>query len=110
VCLCQLSNKNKPTNNQPSVLPTETQREPCILQATTIENVTSENVHDVVTDNFLCTGGTVPFVDHIACPGRFITARGKIRGALSPSQTTEQILRCNSRYSLLFMSYLTAGL
>ncbi|CAL8279142.1 unnamed protein product [Arctogadus glacialis] len=44
-------------------------RDPCIKQATRLQNVTAEKIHEFVTDNFLCTGGVIPFVDHIACKG-----------------------------------------
>uniref|UniRef100_A0A8C5CDL5 C3/C5 convertase n=1 Tax=Gadus morhua TaxID=8049 RepID=A0A8C5CDL5_GADMO len=44
-------------------------RDPCINQATRLPNVTAEKIHEFVTDNFLCTGGIRPFVDHIACKG-----------------------------------------
>ncbi|CAL8268056.1 unnamed protein product [Merluccius merluccius] len=46
-----------------------TTRRPCIMEATKLPNITAENVHTVVTDNFLCTGGISPSVDHIACKG-----------------------------------------
>uniref|UniRef100_A0A8C5AYV0 C3/C5 convertase n=1 Tax=Gadus morhua TaxID=8049 RepID=A0A8C5AYV0_GADMO len=41
----------------------------CSDQATRLPNVTAEKIHEFVTDNFLCTGGIRPFVDHIACKG-----------------------------------------
>ncbi|XP_070839171.1 complement factor B-like [Chaetodon trifascialis] len=44
-------------------------RDDCIKHALQAEGITTKNVKDVVTDNFLCTGGRTPFRDHIACTG-----------------------------------------
>lgn len=44
-------------------------RFPCISKAMRLDNITAANIHQVVTENFLCTGGTSPFLDHIACKG-----------------------------------------
>ncbi|KAM4620927.1 complement factor B-like [Polymixia lowei] len=44
-------------------------REECIAHAITPKIITTKNPKDVVTDNFLCTGGLTPVRDHIACTG-----------------------------------------
>ncbi|XP_051793148.1 complement factor B-like isoform X1 [Acanthochromis polyacanthus] len=44
-------------------------RDECIKHALTAKGITTKNVHDAVTDNFLCTGGLSPRTDHIACTG-----------------------------------------
>ncbi|XP_070839034.1 complement factor B-like [Chaetodon trifascialis] len=44
-------------------------RDDCIKHALQAAGITTKNVKDVVTDNFLCTGGRTPFRDHIACTG-----------------------------------------
>ncbi|KAJ3589200.1 hypothetical protein NHX12_010047 [Muraenolepis orangiensis] len=38
-----------------------------VSKAMRLDNITAANIHQVVTENFLCTGGTSPFLDHIAC-------------------------------------------
>lgn len=45
------------------------QRDECIRYALEAEGVTTTNPKIPVTDNFLCTGGQLPFRDHIACTG-----------------------------------------
>uniref|UniRef100_A0A4W5K1Q6 C3/C5 convertase n=1 Tax=Hucho hucho TaxID=62062 RepID=A0A4W5K1Q6_9TELE len=45
-------------------------RDDCIkLAATQVEGITPLNLKDVVTDNFLCTGGRQPTRDNVACKG-----------------------------------------
>ncbi|XP_029625891.1 complement factor B [Salmo trutta] len=45
-------------------------RDNCIgLAATQVEGITPLNLKDVVTDNFLCTGGKQPTRDNVACKG-----------------------------------------
>ncbi|XP_041707487.1 complement factor B [Coregonus clupeaformis] len=45
-------------------------RDSCIrLAATQVDGITPLNLKDVVTDNFLCTGGRQPTRDNIACKG-----------------------------------------
>uniref|UniRef100_A0A8C5NDI3 C3/C5 convertase n=1 Tax=Gouania willdenowi TaxID=441366 RepID=A0A8C5NDI3_GOUWI len=44
-------------------------REECIKYALKAPNVTTTDVSLIVTDNFLCTGGVDPTIDHIACTG-----------------------------------------
>ncbi|XP_037324059.2 complement factor B-like isoform X2 [Pungitius pungitius] len=41
----------------------------CIRHALEAPGITTANVSEVVTDNFICTGGRTPFRDHIACHG-----------------------------------------
>uniref|UniRef100_A0A667Y9T0 C3/C5 convertase n=1 Tax=Myripristis murdjan TaxID=586833 RepID=A0A667Y9T0_9TELE len=41
----------------------------CISHALHAKGVTTTDVTEVVTDNFLCTGGRSPYRDHAACPG-----------------------------------------
>lgn len=41
----------------------------CIIQALSAPNVTTDNVTQVVTENFLCTGGRSPYVDKVSCKG-----------------------------------------
>ncbi|KAM9499320.1 complement factor B-like isoform 1-T1 [Salvelinus alpinus] len=45
------------------------QRENCIELATKVDGITSDNLKDVVTENFLCSGGRQPTRDHVACKG-----------------------------------------
>uniref|UniRef100_A0A4W5JR48 C3/C5 convertase n=1 Tax=Hucho hucho TaxID=62062 RepID=A0A4W5JR48_9TELE len=44
-------------------------RENCIELATQIDGITSDNLKDVVTENFLCSGGRQPTRDHVSCKG-----------------------------------------
>ncbi|KAI3373650.1 hypothetical protein L3Q82_022241 [Scortum barcoo] len=44
-------------------------RDECIKHALQAPGITTTNPKDVVTDNFLCTGGLNPLTDHIACTG-----------------------------------------
>uniref|UniRef100_A0AAY5KJW9 C3/C5 convertase n=1 Tax=Esox lucius TaxID=8010 RepID=A0AAY5KJW9_ESOLU len=44
-------------------------RKNCIGLATTVENITANNLEKVVTANFLCSGGRDPTRDNIACKG-----------------------------------------
>ncbi|KAI3373651.1 hypothetical protein L3Q82_022242 [Scortum barcoo] len=44
-------------------------RDECIKHALQAPGITTTNPKDVVTDNFLCTGGQSPYRDHIACKG-----------------------------------------
>ncbi|XP_035522774.1 complement factor B-like [Morone saxatilis] len=46
-----------------------TNRAGCIRHALQAPGIDTDVVTDVVTDNFLCTGGRTPFRDHIACTG-----------------------------------------
>uniref|UniRef100_A0A8C8D662 C3/C5 convertase n=1 Tax=Oncorhynchus tshawytscha TaxID=74940 RepID=A0A8C8D662_ONCTS len=41
----------------------------CIELATKVDGITSDNLKDVVTENFLCSGGRQPTRDHVACKG-----------------------------------------
>uniref|UniRef100_A0A8C7JK65 C3/C5 convertase n=1 Tax=Oncorhynchus kisutch TaxID=8019 RepID=A0A8C7JK65_ONCKI len=41
----------------------------CIELATKVDGITSNNLKDVVTENFLCSGGRQPTRDHVACKG-----------------------------------------
>ncbi|XP_019903514.2 complement factor B [Esox lucius] len=45
------------------------QRDSCIGLATKINGITADNVKKLVTDNFLCSGGRHPTVDHVTCRG-----------------------------------------
>ncbi|XP_029557338.1 complement factor B [Salmo trutta] len=45
------------------------QRETCIELATKVDGITPDNLKDVVTENFLCSGGRQPTRDHVACKG-----------------------------------------
>lgn len=47
------------------------QRNECIRHALEAEGITTNDPKKAVTDNFLCTGGLMPFRDHIACTGMF---------------------------------------
>uniref|UniRef100_A0AAY3ZYA3 C3/C5 convertase n=1 Tax=Denticeps clupeoides TaxID=299321 RepID=A0AAY3ZYA3_9TELE len=44
-------------------------RESCIEDAKKAKNVTVKNARDIVTDNFLCSGGIEPETDYVACKG-----------------------------------------
>ncbi|KAM9348848.1 complement factor B-like [Symphorus nematophorus] len=44
-------------------------RDECIRHALQAPGITTVNLKDAVTDNFLCTGGLTPERDHIACTG-----------------------------------------
>ncbi|KAL0966315.1 hypothetical protein UPYG_G00293790 [Umbra pygmaea] len=44
-------------------------RESCIKDALKAENGTIKNYIEAVTENFLCTGGIQPKVEHVACKG-----------------------------------------
>ncbi|XP_026051750.1 complement factor b, like isoform X2 [Carassius auratus] len=44
-------------------------RDACVEDAKKAEGITAKNAKDIVTDNFLCSGGTEPTVDDIACKG-----------------------------------------
>uniref|UniRef100_A0A8C5GYI5 C3/C5 convertase n=1 Tax=Gouania willdenowi TaxID=441366 RepID=A0A8C5GYI5_GOUWI len=44
-------------------------RPECIKHALEAPNINTDNVTIPVTENFLCTGGQYPTVDHIACTG-----------------------------------------
>ncbi|XP_051256245.1 complement factor B-like [Dicentrarchus labrax] len=46
-----------------------TNRAGCIKHALQAPGIDTDVITDVVTDNFLCTGGRTPFRDHIACTG-----------------------------------------
>ncbi|KAK7926134.1 hypothetical protein WMY93_008444 [Mugilogobius chulae] len=41
----------------------------CIIKALSAPGISTKNVSEVVTENFLCTGGEYPEVDKIACKG-----------------------------------------
>lgn len=47
------------------------QRDECIRHALDAEGITATDPKVAVTDNFLCTGGRIPYRDHIACLGIF---------------------------------------
>lgn len=47
------------------------QRDECISHALEAEGITTTNPRDVVSDNFLCTGGQTPFREHKACAGLY---------------------------------------
>ncbi|KAK7130982.1 hypothetical protein R3I94_016199 [Phoxinus phoxinus] len=44
-------------------------RDACVEDAKKAEGVNVTNARDVVTDNFLCSGGNEPQTDHVACKG-----------------------------------------
>ncbi|XP_062382716.1 complement factor B-like [Sardina pilchardus] len=44
-------------------------RDACIEDAKRAKDMTAQNAKDIVTDNFLCTGGIEPVTDHVACKG-----------------------------------------
>ncbi|XP_048021311.1 complement factor b, like [Megalobrama amblycephala] len=44
-------------------------RDDCVEDAKKAEGITAKNAEDIVTDNFLCSGGTEPTRDDIACKG-----------------------------------------
>ncbi|XP_061818458.1 complement factor B-like [Nerophis lumbriciformis] len=44
-------------------------RDECIQHALMAPGITTKDPKVAVTDNFLCTGGLIPFRDHIACTG-----------------------------------------
>ncbi|KAG5263056.1 hypothetical protein AALO_G00281990 [Alosa alosa] len=44
-------------------------RDACIEDAKKAAGITAKNAKDIVTDNFLCTGGINPETDHVACKG-----------------------------------------
>lgn len=47
------------------------QRDECIRHALDAQGITAADPKVAVTDNFLCTGGRIPYRDHVACPGIF---------------------------------------
>lgn len=47
-------------------------RHGCIEKALLAPNIATQNVSEVVTDNFLCTGGRHPSLDKISCKGMFL--------------------------------------
>lgn len=47
------------------------QRDECIRHALDAQGITATDPKVAVTDNFLCTGGLIPYRDHIACLGTF---------------------------------------
>lgn len=47
------------------------QRDECIRHALDAQGITAADPKVAVTDNFLCTGGRIPYRDHIACQGIF---------------------------------------
>ncbi len=54
------------------------QRDACVEDAKKSEGITAKNAKDIVTDNFLCSGGIEPTVDDIACKGEFGFTQGNI--------------------------------
>ncbi|XP_051960520.1 complement factor B-like [Xyrauchen texanus] len=44
-------------------------RDDCVEDAKKAKNINATNAKDIVTDNFLCSGGTEPTTDDIACKG-----------------------------------------
>ncbi|XP_016100381.1 complement factor B-like [Sinocyclocheilus grahami] len=44
-------------------------RDACVEDAKKADGITAKNAKDIVTDNFLCSGGIEPNVDDIACKG-----------------------------------------
>ncbi|XP_036380477.1 complement factor B-like [Megalops cyprinoides] len=44
-------------------------RDACVEDVKKAEDITAKNAKDVVTDNFLCTGGIEEQTDHVACKG-----------------------------------------
>lgn len=44
-------------------------RDACIEDAKRAKGITATNAKEIVTDNFLCTGGIDPVTDHLACKG-----------------------------------------
>ncbi|XP_039549518.1 complement factor B-like isoform X1 [Pimephales promelas] len=44
-------------------------RDACVEDAKKAQGITAENAEDIVTDNFLCSGGIEPTRDDIACKG-----------------------------------------
>lgn len=47
------------------------QRDACVEDAKQAEGITAKNAEDIVSDNFLCSGGIEPTRDDIACKGMF---------------------------------------
>lgn len=52
------------------------------MAATEVEGITPLNLKDVVTDNFLCTGGKQPHRENIACKG-MLTVHGTLDEAFT---------------------------
>ncbi|KAL2078670.1 hypothetical protein ACEWY4_026355 [Coilia grayii] len=44
-------------------------RDACIEDAKKAKGITAENAKEIVTENFLCTGGIAPVTDDVACKG-----------------------------------------
>uniref|UniRef100_A0A8C2I9I2 C3/C5 convertase n=1 Tax=Cyprinus carpio TaxID=7962 RepID=A0A8C2I9I2_CYPCA len=44
-------------------------RDACVEDAKKAKGINATNAKDIVTDNFLCSGGIVPTVDDVACKG-----------------------------------------
>ncbi|XP_026100811.1 complement factor B-like [Carassius auratus] len=44
-------------------------RDACVEDAKKAKGINATNAKDIVTDNFLCSGGTEPTVDDVACKG-----------------------------------------
>uniref|UniRef100_A0A673G6L8 C3/C5 convertase n=1 Tax=Sinocyclocheilus rhinocerous TaxID=307959 RepID=A0A673G6L8_9TELE len=53
-------------------------RDACVEDAKKADGITAKNAKDIVTDNFLCSGGIEPNVDDIACKGEFGFLQGDI--------------------------------
>ncbi|KAL1252859.1 hypothetical protein QQF64_017552 [Cirrhinus molitorella] len=46
-------------------------RDACVEDAKKAKGINVKNAREVVTDNFLCSGGNKPRTDHVACKGDF---------------------------------------
>lgn len=74
MCACLCLPSFSFTRNPNSYIPSPNclmQRADCIKQARHAPGITATDEKLAVTENFLCTGGLLPFRDHIACSGMF---------------------------------------
>ncbi|KTG43615.1 hypothetical protein cypCar_00041000 [Cyprinus carpio] len=57
-------------------------RDACVEDAKKAKGINATNAKDIVTDNFLCSGGIVPTVDDVACKGwyRKLGSGGPVQG------------------------------
>ncbi|RXN32629.1 complement factor B-like protein [Labeo rohita] len=58
-------------------------RDACVEDAKKAEGIIVENAREVVTDNFLCSGGTEPKTDDVACKGEaggatYVNKKGRV--------------------------------
>uniref|UniRef100_A0A8C1Z426 C3/C5 convertase n=1 Tax=Cyprinus carpio TaxID=7962 RepID=A0A8C1Z426_CYPCA len=65
----EMDTDNSPKNIKNIMIKLGKYRDACVEDAKKAKGINATNAKDIVTDNFLCSGGIVPTVDDVACKG-----------------------------------------